>query len=55
MLALPGRGEVAGRPYREVLRHPRYAELAQAIEAGMKARHRLARTGDLRSSSTGSS
>ncbi len=41
MLALPAAVEVAGRPYREVLLHPRFAELAQAIEAGMKARHRI--------------
>ncbi len=41
MLALPAGTEVAGRPYREILRHDRYAELAQGIEAGMKARYRI--------------
>ncbi|MDD8027838.1 MAG: HAMP domain-containing protein, partial [Acidobacteriota bacterium] len=41
MLALPAAAEVAGRPYREILRHARYAELVQAIEAGMKARYRI--------------
>ncbi|MCX6561269.1 MAG: ATP-binding protein [Candidatus Aminicenantes bacterium] len=41
MLALPATAEVAGRPYREVLRHPHFAELAQAIEAGMRTRYRI--------------
>jgi two-component system nitrogen regulation sensor histidine kinase NtrY len=41
MLSLHAAAEVAGKPYREVLRHARYAELAQGIEAGMKARYRI--------------
>jgi two-component system nitrogen regulation sensor histidine kinase NtrY len=34
--------EVAGKPFREVLSHPRYRELDQAIEAAFKSRARVA-------------
>ncbi len=40
MLALPGDGG-AGRPYREVLGGERYRELAAAIDAAVKSRHRV--------------
>jgi two-component system nitrogen regulation sensor histidine kinase NtrY len=41
MLALTD-GGIVGRPYQEALRRERYAELAAAIEQGMKSRHRIA-------------
>jgi len=41
MLGLPGDGGV-GRPYREVLGSDRYRELALAVDAAVRTRHRVA-------------